>query len=163
MGPIRFTVGGGRLYAPSLKRAAPNDGTDTTVLPAETVSSAVTHPSSGGIVGPGSSVAGTAVHITVHATSGAMAGSGSALAGSALRVAIHAASGALAGQGSAIVGTAACIRIHATSGAITGLSSVIAASAARLGDEDPRSQTARMRFLAYPAPFGMQVARSRKK
>lgn len=92
---------------------------------------ATTHATTGALVGPGSTVAGSAAHIAVHGTTGALTGPGSSIVGSAARTRAHPTSGALSGPGSLIVGSARHNAPHPTSGDLTGPGSVVSGSAAR--------------------------------
>lgn len=94
-------------------------------------SGGVSHATSGTILGGGSSVAGTSVHVAKHATSGVLVGSGAAIAGTAARTHIHTTAGALTGAGSTVVGAAARTRLHATSGVLTGSGATVAGTAHR--------------------------------
>lgn len=86
------------------------------------------HPSTGALVGPGSTVVGTAVHKTKHVTSGALVGPGARIVGVAAHW--HKTTGALIGPGSTVAGTAVHYTKHATSGVLTGPGSTISGSAA---------------------------------
>lgn len=88
------------------------------------------HTTSGAITGPGAAVAGTSAHKTKHTTSGAIAGPGSALAGGAKRFRAHGASGVLTGAGAALAGIARRFRSHGSSGAIAGPGATLAGTAA---------------------------------
>ena len=68
-----------------------------------------THATTGALIGPGSTIDGTAAHIAIHGTSGALTGQGAVIAGTAARVAgavTHETSGALVGPGSILDGAA---------------------------------------------------------
>jgi hypothetical protein len=94
-------------------------------------SSSVSHASSGALVGPGSSIVGSAARIRAHASSGELTGPGSSIAGSTNRTRAHAASGVLAGPGSELSGSASRTRAHGSSGDIVGPGAVLDGSAAR--------------------------------
>jgi hypothetical protein len=66
----------------------------------------VTHAATGVLVGPGTTLAGSAARTTTHGSSGVLVGPGAALAGSAAILRVHEADGALAGPGAAIAGQA---------------------------------------------------------
>lgn len=89
------------------------------------------HDTAGAIVGPGATVTGTAVHQALHTSSGALVGQGSTIAGTATRFRAHATSGALTGQGSTLAGTAVHSTLHATTGALTGQIGAVAGAATR--------------------------------
>ena len=89
---------------------------------------APTHDATGVLTGPGSTVAGTAEHLTLHATTGVLTGPGSTVAGVAAHH--HAATGALAGPGSTVAGTAAHLTLHTSTGTLAGAGSTVAGSAA---------------------------------
>ncbi len=94
-------------------------------------SGGTTHAATGALVGPGSTVAGSAAHIAIHGSSGALTGPGSSVVGSAARTRVHPSSGVLTGQGSTVAGSAARTRVHPSSGVLTGQGSTVAGSAAR--------------------------------
>jgi len=81
---------------------------------------AVTHPSTGALVGAGAAVAGTAVRLALHTTTGALTGAGSTVTGTAARLALHTTTGALVGPGAAISGTAVRLALHTTTGILVG-------------------------------------------
>lgn len=93
------------------------------------------HPTSGTLTGPGSTVAGTAAHIAKHATSGVLTGQGSTVAGTASNFTPHATSGVLVGQGAVVSGAAertGSAISHATSGALTGQGASVVGTAAHV-------------------------------
>lgn len=92
---------------------------------------AVSHDTTGALVGQGSTVTGTATHIAVHGTTGALIGQGSTITGTAARTREHSSNGALVGQGSTVTGAAQHNTPHPTSGALVGQGSTITGSAAR--------------------------------
>jgi hypothetical protein len=94
---------------------------------------AVTHATTGTLVGSGSTVAGSANHKTLHGTTGALVGQGSTVTGSANRSTpvTHATTGVLVGQGSTIVGAAARTRVHPTTGVLVGQGSTVVGAANR--------------------------------
>jgi hypothetical protein len=67
---------------------------------------AAPHTTTGVLVGPGSTVVGTADHRTLHTTTGVLVGPGSVVNGTATRLALHTTSGILVGPGSVITGAA---------------------------------------------------------
>jgi hypothetical protein len=89
---------------------------------------AATHTTTGALTGPGSTVAGTAAHLTLHTTTGALTGAGSSIVGAALHP--HTTTGALTGAGSTVVGSAARTHLHPTTGVLTGPGSTVAGTAA---------------------------------
>ncbi len=97
----------------------------------------ITHPTSGTLTGPGSTVTGTASRTSpsvTHATTGTLTGAGSTLDGTAARTRVHATSGTLTGAGSTLAGTAdrqdAPLNVtHDTSGVLTGAGSTLAGTA----------------------------------
>lgn len=93
------------------------------------------HPSSGALVGPGATVAGTAARTRQHDATGALPGGEALVAGSAARTPAgavsHAATGALVGAGAAMAGTAARTRQHQGTGSLAGPGAVVAGAAAR--------------------------------
>jgi hypothetical protein len=87
----------------------------------------VPHTTTGALVGPGSTLAGTAQHR--HATTGALTGPGSTLSGSATHstTVTHTTTGALTGAGATITGIAQ--HRHRATGVLVGPGSVIVGSA----------------------------------
>lgn len=94
-------------------------------------SAGTSHAATGALVGPGSTVAGSAAHSAAHASSGALVGPGSAVVGSAARTRAHSATGALTGPGSTVSGAAQHNVPHASSGALTGPGSTVVGTSAR--------------------------------
>jgi len=95
---------------------------------------AVTHTTTGALVGPGSTVAGTAVRYRQFTTTGALTGQGSSVVGVAQHYVLHTSSGILTGQGSTVVGAATrtpAVISHDTSGVLTGQGSSIVGVAVR--------------------------------
>lgn len=92
----------------------------------------VTHATSGVLAGPGSSVVGSAAHLSLHATSGTLTGQLGSIAGSASNFTVHATSGVLAGQTATIVGAAdrqSGVVNHVTSGVLAGQGSTVVGAA----------------------------------
>jgi len=92
---------------------------------------AVTHATTGALIGQGSAIAGSAARIGTHATTGILVGQSSAVTGSAARTRSHATSGVLTAQGSTVAGSAARTRTHATSGVLSAGDAIIVGSARR--------------------------------
>jgi hypothetical protein len=90
-----------------------------------------THATSGGLIGQGTTLAGSAARLRTFATSGALIGQGTTLAGSAARFRTFATSGALNGPGSTINGSAVRFRAFATTGTLNGQGTIINGSATR--------------------------------
>lgn len=84
-----------------------------------------THTTTGVLTGPGSTVDGTAAHLTLHATTGVLTGAGSTVVGAALHP--HTSTGDLVGPGSSIVGAA--VHPHVTTGDLVGTGSTVAGTA----------------------------------
>lgn len=87
----------------------------------------VPHTTTGALVGPGATLAGTAQHR--HATTGALTGPGSTLSGSATHstVVTHTTTGALIGAGATIAGTAQ--HRHKCTGVLVGPGSILSGTA----------------------------------
>lgn len=105
-------------------------GTDSTII-SDPVSAGSSHATSGALVGPGSTLSGTAARSRVHGSSGDLTGQGSTVAGTAARTRAHPSTGVLTGPGSTVVGAANRTHAHPSSGALVGAGSVVAGSAAR--------------------------------
>lgn len=106
-------------------------GMTNSVTPRITVVKMTTHATSGAIVGPGTTVAGSAAHIAIHTTTGAISGPGASVVGSAAHIAVHDTTGAVEGPGAVVSGSATRFRAHATTGEITGPGAEVAGSASR--------------------------------
>lgn len=96
---------------------------------------AVTHTATGALAGAGSSIVGSATHLTLHTGSGSLQGQGASVVGSATHLTLHTATGVLAGAGSAIVGAAehtSASGSHDASGALQGAGASVVGSATHL-------------------------------
>ncbi len=92
---------------------------------------AATHTTTGALTGPGTTVAGTAAHLTLHTTTGALTGPGATAAGTADHLTLHTTTGALTGQSATVAGTSVHTPLgHATTGVLTGQGAVVAGTAA---------------------------------
>jgi hypothetical protein len=100
--------------------------------PSYTVS-ATNHATEGELVGPGSTLAGTATNYTVHTTTGVLTGPGAAVDGTAANIKTHATEGDLVGPGAVVTGEAshASDDTHVTTGDLVGPGSALAGTAAR--------------------------------
>jgi hypothetical protein len=91
------------------------------------------HATTGALTGQLGGISGTARHNIPHTSSGALTGQGSTLSGAADRQppgsVTHATTGSLVGQGSSLSGTAARLRVLTSSGALVGQGAIIAGSA----------------------------------
>jgi hypothetical protein len=86
------------------------DGADAGTADVSLLIGAATHDASGGIVGQGTIITGTAAHTTTstsHDATGALTGQGAATTGTATHLTLHTAAGVLTGQSAVITGTAA--------------------------------------------------------
>lgn len=126
------TIGQGNVI---LWSVAPLAGNDVWLRdPSLIQTGAVTHTSTGALVGQGSSLSGAANHSTLHASTGVLTGQGSTTSGAAKRFRQFLSSGALIGQGSTMNGAAARAATpvtHASTGVLTGQGSTTAGAATR--------------------------------
>lgn len=91
----------------------------------------VNHATSGALVGPGATVAGTAARVAGHVTTGDLTGPGATLSGSASRFRAFDTSGVLTGQGSALSGSASRFRTFDTTGDLIGQGATVTGAANR--------------------------------